>query len=836
QEVATLNDGLKFVGNDGKVIAKKLNEQLAVVGGMTDLADDAASAENIRTVRNAKDELEVQLSKDLKNLTNVNTENLTVTNTTKLGDTFTVNKGDVKYTGPITEGDHITNKTYVDGKVGEVANNPLTFAGNTGSVAKKLGETMSIKGAGIKADTEYSAENIKTTVDANGDLIVAMDKNLKADSVALNGKDGKDGLTLTAGVGASGLNGTDGETRIIYKTKDGKTQEVATLNDGLKFVGNDGKVIAKKLNEQLAVVGGMKDMTATAASSENIRTVQNDKGGLEVQLSKKLTGLESVAVGDTLINNAGLTIKNGPSITAGGINAGGKVISNVAAGKDGKDAVNVDQLNQVADASKVDVKEGKNVKVTTKVNDDGSKEFTVATDTVVDFDKVTVGTVTIDKKTNDITGLSNTKLGAADFASKGRAATEEQLNYVQDNFVTILGGNAVNKGGNVSITNIGNTGKDNIHDAISSINDKANNANQGWNLTANGKDQSTVKPGDTVDFKNTDGNITISKDGNNVKVDMNKDLNLGKDGSIKTGDTTINNDGLVIAGGPSVTKDGINAGNKTVTGVGSGMKDANGKSVSDITEADGNNAVNIDDLRNTVGKAVTKAKSTVSAGSNVTVKVEQNQDGSTNYEVATKDDVTFKNVNTDNINVGGVVINKDKGIHAGDKKVTGVADGAINKDSKDAVNGSQLNTTNTTISQYLGGGTKFENGKWTEPSFNVNNSTYHNVGDALQALDDRSTQLNNKVDNLFQTTNQRIDNVEKRANAGIAAAMALETAPYVAGKWSYAAAAAHHGGENAVGVTLRKTADNGRWSLTGGIAAASEGDPSFRIGISGVID
>ncbi|MDQ8954496.1 YadA-like family protein, partial [Acinetobacter rudis] len=174
--------------------------------------------------------------------------------------------------------------------------------------------------------------------------------------------------------------------------------------------------------------------------------------------------------------------------------------------------------------------------------------------------------------------------------------------------------------------------------------------------------------------------------------------------------------------------------------------------------------------------------------------------------------------------------------HAGDKKVTGVADGKIAKDSKDAVNGGQLNTTNTNVSNYLGGGTKFENGEWTGPTYNVNGGSYNNVGDALHALDDRSTQLNNKVDNLFQTTNQRIDNVEKRANAGIAAAMALETAPYVAGKWSYAAAAAHHGGENAVGVTLRKTADNGRWSLTGGIAAASEGDPSFRIGISGVID
>ena len=66
--------------------------------------------------------------------------------------------------------------------------------------------------------------------------------------------------------------------------------------------------------------------------------------------------------------------------------------------------------------------------------------------------------------------------------------------------------------------------------------------------------------------------------------------------------------------------------------------------------------------------------------------------------------------------------------------------------------------------------------------------------------------------------------------------MALENAPFVAGKYTYAVGAAYHGGENAVGVTLRKTSDNGRWSITGGVAAASQGEPSVRVGISGVIN
>ena len=110
------------------------------------------------------------------------------------------------------------------------------------------------------------------------------------------------------------------------------------------------------------------------------------------------------------------------------------------------------------------------------------------------------------------------------------------------------------------------------------------------------------------------------------------------------------------------------------------------------------------------------------------------------------------------------------------------------------------------------------------------------MNQADQALNAKVDNVVNNIEQAFYTTNQRIDDVEKRANAGIAAAMALEAAPYVPGKYTYAAGASYHGGENAIGVTLRKTADNGRWSLTGGIAAASEGDPSVRIGISGVID
>lgn len=147
----------------------------------------------------------------------------------------------------------------------------------------------------------------------------------------------------------------------------------------------------------------------------------------------------------------------------------------------------------------------------------------------------------------------------------------------------------------------------------------------------------------------------------------------------------------------------------------------------------------------------------------------------------------------------------------------------------------------------LGGNAKFENSTWTGPSYTAgyghNQTTVNNIGDAIDALNKTDEVLNSKIDKIgdrledaFKSTNDQINHVEKRMNAGIASAMAMEAAPYVPGKLSYAAGAAYYGSENAIGMTFRKTANNGRWSLSAGIAAASVGNPSFRLGFSGVIN
>lgn len=297
----------------------------------------------------------------------------------------------------------------------------LKFAGNTGSVAKKLNSTMTIKGNGTKADTEYDASNIKTVVDAQGDLVIGLDKNLKADTVTVGGQgkdgadgingaigvkgaDGKDGVTISSigkdgtngtdghigingkdgasadihivkganGVdGTDGYNGTDGIDRIVYEDHNRNTQTVATMNDGMKYGGDVGNVINKKLNGQVNVVGGITD-SSKLSTEDNIGVVSDGSDNLKVRLSKDLKGLDSVTtktvtadtgnittvnastvnVGDTTITTGGMTIQNGSAgqdvtLNKDGLNNGGNKITNVAPGdisSTSTDAVNGSQL------------------------------------------------------------------------------------------------------------------------------------------------------------------------------------------------------------------------------------------------------------------------------------------------------------------------------------------------------------------------------------------------------------------------------------------------------------------------------------------------------------
>ena len=282
-------------------------------------------------------------------------------------------------------------------KLDDVINKGLQFDANVGGVqTNKLGSKITVKGEGTAADTDYSGENLKTFITqdpaGNTTIDVKMNKNLKVETVVAtgeNGKDGKigingkDGQTTNISVTRDGKPGVDGApgtttTRIVYEKPDGTKEEVATLNDGMKYGGDTGAVIKKKLNEQVNVVGGITD-TNKLTTEDNLGVVSDGNNNLKVRMAKDLKGLETVMTktvtaetgnittvnsdtvnaktvnattvktGDTTINDNGLTINNGPSITKNGVDAGDKKITNVAPGDispTSKDAVNGSQLFQ----------------------------------------------------------------------------------------------------------------------------------------------------------------------------------------------------------------------------------------------------------------------------------------------------------------------------------------------------------------------------------------------------------------------------------------------------------------------------------------------------------
>ena len=523
EEVATLNDGMKYGGDTGAVIKKKLNEQVNVIGGITD-ATKLTTDNNIGVVSDGSNNLKVRLAKALKGLESVTTgdtvmnnngvtinngaagntvsltkdgldnggnkitnvaagdvsanstdavngsqlhevktlagqhttvkakdANVTVTEGTnaaggkeytvglgnkvtlgsdpskqvsidgttgiiKAGDKVTIDgttgnidAGKVKINGKDGTVNGLTNKTWdpnnitsgqaatedqlkaVDQKITntseKLTKKGMDFAGNDGEFHRNLGDKVTIKGEGTKAASEYSGENIKTFADANGNLTVKMDKNLKTETIVATGKNGKDGkigingkdgVTTNISVTRDGKPGVDGApgtttTRIVYEKPDGTKEEVATLNDGMKYGGDTGAVIKKKLNEQVNVIGGIIDATKLT-TEDNLGVVSDGSNNLKVRMAKDLKGLETVTTktvtadtgnittvnsdtvnaktvktGDTTINDNGLTINNGPSITKNGVDAGDKKITNVAPGDispTSKDAVNGSQLFQ----------------------------------------------------------------------------------------------------------------------------------------------------------------------------------------------------------------------------------------------------------------------------------------------------------------------------------------------------------------------------------------------------------------------------------------------------------------------------------------------------------
>ncbi|WP_302361123.1 S-layer homology domain-containing protein [uncultured Megasphaera sp.] len=404
QTIATMSDGQKYAGDNAKadgtnVISKKLNEQLDIVGG----ADADKLTENNIGVNNVNGQLKVQLVKDIDLGTG---GSVTMGNTVVNNSGVAIGSGDTAVTltdkGLNNGGNQITNVASGSDGVdadGNPTYNTTTNAANIGDL-KNVNDALVNKGMDFTADSGDTVhrdlgealgivgdgQNITTTTDpTNGNITVALSNDLSigakdgadgtdgvdgkigvngkdGSSVVINGADGSIGLTGPAGADGTqttvtiaagdSVNNVDG-TPVDRITAGGQT--IATMSDGQKYAGDNAKadgtnVISKKLNEQLDIVGGADADKLT----ENNIGVNNVNGQLKVQLAQNIDlGKDgSVTMGNTVVNNSGLTIANGPSVTSSGINAGGSKITNVAAGDvsaTSTDAVNGSQLKDVQD-------------------------------------------------------------------------------------------------------------------------------------------------------------------------------------------------------------------------------------------------------------------------------------------------------------------------------------------------------------------------------------------------------------------------------------------------------------------------------------------------------
>ena len=309
---------------------------------------------NVKAGVNDTDAVNVKQLKDARTVVTSNDKSVTI-NKTENGNQVTydlhVAPGaaqsvwNVKSTGNTTADSEAAAKTITDGKTVEmVAGKNLTVKQTSNEDGAKVEYALSDD---IKIGKD-GKDGVDGKIGVNGKDGSSVVINGKDGSIGLNGKDGKDGLSMKAEKGQPGVNGKDGITRIVYEDKNNNKREVATLDDGMKYAGDDAqgadksKVIAKKLNQTLDIVGGAD----TTKLTDNNIGVNNVDGKLKVQLAQNinLTPAGSLTIGDTMINNGGLTITGGPSVTKTGINAGNLNITNVKAGVNDTDAVNVKQL------------------------------------------------------------------------------------------------------------------------------------------------------------------------------------------------------------------------------------------------------------------------------------------------------------------------------------------------------------------------------------------------------------------------------------------------------------------------------------------------------------
>ena len=769
---------------------------------------------NVKAGVNDTDAVNVKQLKDSRTVVTSNDKSVTV-NKTENGNQVTydlhVAPGaaqsvwNVKSTGNTTADSEATAKTITDGKTVEMAaGKNLTVKQTSNNDGAKVEYALSddIK---IGNDGKDGKDGVDGKIGVNGKDGSSVVINGKDGSIGLNGKDGKDGLTMKAENGQPGVNGKDGITRIVYEDKNNNKHEVATLDDGLKFTGNNTDTVNNhKLNSLVKVQGEGVDKTTSASfksAAGNINVKADGTDTLELQLNKDLKNITSIKnEGPATFTIGGNEFK----FDGGNVNMGDNNITNLKSGGDViNNAANIGDVKRISKANDIHVKD---------------KTYTVNADKTVTLEYVDGNDNTVNKTAKiDLSNLPTGDKAAVESVVKKSAAAGDtniaditvadgkQTGDANAKYEVNVSRNAVKDAAREAVT-VNTTNTTNNPITVTPVQDETNH-NTTYTVTfdgnkaatqipltykANGQNAQTVTLDKGLNFTNgSNTTASVAADGV-VKYDLNNNVNLTPSGSLTIGDTVVNNGGLTISGGPSVLKTGINAGNLNITNVKAGVNDtdavnvkqlkdsrtvvtSNDKSVTVNKTENGNQVTydlhvapgaaqsvwNVKSTGNTTADSETTAKTIsdgktveMAAGKNLTVKQTSNNDGA-KVEFDLANDIKIGNDGKD----GKDGVDGKIGVNGkdGSAVVINGKDGSIGLNGKDGKDGLTIRGAN---GQDGVNGTNGTNGI-TRIVYEDKNNNKHEVAttdDGLKFTGNNTDVVNkNKLNSLVKVQGEGVD-------------------------------------------------------------------------------
>ncbi|USP02595.1 Vomp family autotransporter [Bartonella taylorii] len=571
----------------------------------------------------------------------------------------------------------------------------------------------------------------------------------------INGSSTDDGIAWKSTAGAFSVGEVGGRdngtltrqiTGVAAGSQDTDAVNVAQLRAMRDVIAGGGgwKISANDKDATDVTSGSTVDFSVTYESEEGkdnltiVKQSENSKHKVKFSLSDNLK-LTSVTTGEASMSDDGFVIQNGPKITAdgfifdkgasitiNGVDAGSKSIFNVADATEDDEAVTYRQLKEVQ----------KGIKTSWQLSVNGGDAMSIGPNEMVNLEAVSKNNkqnIKIAKGEDH-----NVQFDLADDINVTSVTTGnsimngEGFKFVDGNgpSITVNGINA----GNQKITGVLAGTEDTDAVNYKQLQDFTAGIKTGWKLSVDGNNATDVQAGSTVDLVagETRGgkgkNITIQKDRDNkVTFALKDEIHLA---TVTTGKSIMSSSGFMfIDGGPSMTLQGINADDKKITKVAKGTEDTDAVNFAQLNEIKnemaGNSLVQWDEEQKLITIGAQKG--------------------------GTKIDITGTE---------------------GERTIAGVKNGTISEDSKEAVNGSQINKISGDIAKFFGGNAAFENGDFKGPKYSlstivedgqVTKTNYYNVGDALTGLDANVKSVNNRLTNVSNEFNQKIEGISKDA-------------------------------------------------------------------------